>query len=378
MLKLLNGDLYSYERLRFTGLNTQDILNIASKNGIIIKNAVRTEYAVLEADVYRVHIKKLKKLLGKNKYKITTLKRRGASYKITANRKRIFLWMGMLFALAGLFIVFSRTWSVKVIGYDQPEKIIEIVKSNNMLTWKNGLTDKIESLQQLISQSDKNILWNSVTINGTVVEVYIKEDTTLKPVEDGQGNIYANKDCVIRNLIVLGGTGKVTNGATVSKGDILIEATQLIGEEYYPVNAKGKAIASVYYSASETVTLKNTVFNETGNKKTVCQIRFLGMNILAGGKNEFNNSNVTKEAINTYGLPIEITRITYSETEPSFESVDRETAIKEAETFLISKLKQQIPENAEIYKTDTTVTENDDNLTVYVYIETVEDVAVRG
>ena len=288
------------------------------------------------------------------------------------------MWLGMIFAFIGLCLVFSRTWSVNVIGYSQPERIIEIVKSNNMLSWKKSLNEKIEGLQQAINESDKNILWNSVNINGTVVEVYIKEDTTIMPEEDGQGNIYADKDCVIRNLIVLGGTGKVQNGATVSKGDVLIEATQLIGEEYYPVNAKGKAIASVYYSASETVTLKNTVFSETGNKKSICNIRFLGMNIFTGEKNEFTYSNAVTENINTFGLPIKITRITYNETTPSLEEIDREQAIKETETFLISKLKQQIPDNAEIYKTDTTITENDDNLTVYVYIETVEDVAVRG
>ena len=102
------------------------------------------------------------------------------------------------------------------------------------------------------------------------------------------------------------------------------------------------------------------------------------MNIFTGEKNEFTYSNAVTENINTFGLPIKITRTTYNETTPSLEEIDREQAIKETETFLISKLKQQIPDNAEIYKTDTTITENDDNLTVYVYIETVEDVAVRG
>ena len=63
MIKLLNGYLYSYARLRFTGLNTNDVLNIASLNGITIKNAQRTDYAQMEADVYFKDINKLKKLL---------------------------------------------------------------------------------------------------------------------------------------------------------------------------------------------------------------------------------------------------------------------------------------------------------------------------
>ena len=71
MIKLLYGDLYSYERLRFTGLHTEEILNIAYQNNITVKNVVRKEYAVIEADVYRLHIKKLKRLIGKNKYTLT-------------------------------------------------------------------------------------------------------------------------------------------------------------------------------------------------------------------------------------------------------------------------------------------------------------------
>ena len=63
MIKLFNGYLYSYERLCFTGLNTQQILNKAQKNNIVIKNAVRISYTQLEADVYRFQVKKLKKLL---------------------------------------------------------------------------------------------------------------------------------------------------------------------------------------------------------------------------------------------------------------------------------------------------------------------------
>ncbi|MBE7091859.1 MAG: hypothetical protein E7365_01605 [Clostridiales bacterium] len=378
MLKLLNGDLYSYERLRFTGLNTQDILNISYKNGIIIKNAVRTEYAQMEADVYSIHVKKLKKLLGKNKYKISTIKKRGVFYQFDTNKNRIFLWVSLLMAFLGLCLFFSRTWSVKVFGYDQPEKIIQIVKNNNMISWKKGLNNKIEDLQLQILKSDDNILWSWVTVNGTNIEVYVKKDETLKLPENKQGNLYASKDCVIRNLVVLGGTGKVENGKTVKKGDILIEATQKIGEEFYPVNAQGKAVASVYYSSSQTVPVKSTVYTETGNKKNICRIRFLGMDILAGGKNEFVTSNKTEQKINTFGLPIDITKIIYSETQGEIKTVDNETLVNETQAQLITFLKQQMPENAVVHKTETTVTENDDSLTVHVYIETVEDVAVRG
>lgn len=377
MIKLFNGYLYSYARLRFTGLNTQEILNKAYQNGIIIKNAVRTEYTQMEADVYRFQVKKLKKLLG-DKYKITAVKRRGVSYIITANKKRIALIISLIVAFLGICLVFSRTWSIKVIGYNNEQAITEIVKNSGMLSWKKGLNEKIYDVQAKISQSDKNILWNAISINGTVVEVYIKEDKTLKVEGAKEGNLVASKDCVIRNLIVHSGTGQVENGTAIKKGQLLIEAKQKFGEEIFPCKADGIAKASVFYSASLSVPQNETVFKETGNKKTLCNIKFLGMNIKAGGKNEFLNSFCTEEKINTFGLPIEITKFTYFETQAQSQQRDKDTLIQETQNSLLTKLKQQIPTEATIYKTDTTIFESDGVITVHTSIETIENVAVRG
>lgn len=377
MIKLFNGYLYSYVRLRFTGLNQQEILNKAYKNGIIIKNAVRTEYTQMEADVYRFQVKKLKKLL-KEKYKITVVKNHGVSYKITANKKRIALMLSLILAFTGICLVFSRTWSIKVIGYDNQKAITEIVKNSGMLSWKKGLKEKIYDVQAKISQSDKNILWNAISINGTVVEVYIKEDKTLKVEGAKEGNLVASKDCVIRNLIVHSGTGQVENGTAIKKGQLLIEAKQKFGEEFFPCKADGIAKASVFYSASLSVPQNETVFKETGNKKNLCNIKFLGMNIQAGGKNEFLNSFCTEEKINTFGLPIEITKFTFFETKAQSQQQDKDALIKETQDSLLTKLKQQIPDSATIYKTDTTIFENDGVITVHTSIETIENVAVRG
>ncbi len=377
MIKLLNGYLYSYARLRFTGLNTQEIFNKAYRNGIVIKNAVRTEYTQLEADVYRFQIKKLKKLLG-DKYKITTVKKHGATYKISAIKKRIALILSLILAFIGIGFVFSRTWSVKVIGYQNEKAIVDIVKNSGMLGFKKGLTDKIYEVQAKISQSDKNILWNSISINGTVVEVYIKEDKTLKVKPAQAGNLVASKDCVIRNLIVHSGTGQVVNDATVKKGQLLIEAKQKFGEEYFPCKAEGVARASVFYSDSVSVPINETVYIETGNVKNLCQIKFLGINVVAGGKNQFATSYKTTEEINTFFLPIKITKITHHETQAKTVTQDKETLILQAQNQLLTKLNQQIPSDATIYKTDTTIFESDGIITVFTSIETVENVAVRG
>ena len=59
-------------------------------------------------------------------------------------------------------------------------------------------------------------------------------------------------------------------------------------------------------------------------------------------------------------------------------SVDKNEKIKTVEAEIINRLKLTLPENAEIYETKTTAEESDGYLKIGVYIETVEDVAIRG
>lgn len=376
MIKLIYGDFYSYERLHFTGLKTQKILNLAKEHGIIIKNAVSLDSMNMEADVYLHQVKTLKKLLNKE-YKITTVKRHGAAYKIFSNKKRIFLWIMLPVMVIGLYILFSRTWQVKVTGYDY-ETIKSIVVENGMLDWRKNAISRIEDVESDILAQNEDVLWTNVSVKGSVVEVLVKKDTSLKTDDWGQGDIIAKKDCIIRNLIVTSGTQKVKNGETVSEGQQLIEASQKFGEQVFSVKAEGKAIASVWYYGSEELFLNKTVYEDTGDSCQFYKINILGKEVFSKSTKNFKTSRDVTEKVNTFFLPIKIEKITRYETLPKTIAVDREEAIKEAEKEIINKLKLQIPDDAQVYETKTTVQETDGILKVCVYIETVENVAIRG
>ncbi len=378
MIKLLCGSLYSYERLRFTGLNVQHILNIASKNGIIIKNAIRLEYTVLEADVYRVHIKKLKGLLNEGAYKITSVKRRGIFYKLLSTKKRFFLYIGLLVALCLITVNSLFVRSLKITGYDDTENIMRIAHETGIFGFKNNVQHKLEAFKEAVEKSDGDIVWSSVSLNGTSVEIYIKEKAYTKNDEGTDGALKAKKDCVIQNLIVTGGTANVKNGTAVSEGQELILPWVKMGESIYPVKAEGKAIASVWYSLSASEALTENTFKETGNESYAYEINLFGAEIKSEAASPYADYSVIREKVKTYGLPIEINKVTYKERKQETVTKDRETVIKEAESALLSRLYMEIPKEAAINKALTQVEEGDGVLTVYVHIETVEDVIIRG
>jgi sporulation protein YqfD len=377
MIELLGGNLYSYERLRFTGLNTERILNIASENGIIIRNAVRIEYAIMEADVYAVQVNKLKRLLPEG-YRVMPIKRKGLIYKLLFNRFRICLILGIIAAISLIYLYSLNIRYIEINGYSAPERLTAILMENGILDKRSKAQEKLKDIEKAILESDKNILWCDVHLNGTVAEVFVKESNEVKITEAATGTLRSKKACVIKNLVVTGGTAAVKNGDTVSLGQVLILPKVTIGENEYPVKAEGKAIASVWYSDSTSVILDETVYTETGNISTEYRMKLFGMDISSKSNNSFEHFITETENINLFGLPMKIERVTYKETIKETAVFDREQAIKEAEIGLINKLRLQIPSDAAVYRTDTTVYESDGILTVYVYIETVEDVLIRG
>jgi sporulation protein YqfD len=211
-----------------------------------------------------------------------------------------------------------------------------------------------------------------------VAEVFIKESNAIKITAPDENALISKKACVIKNLVVTGGTGAVKNGDTVSEGQVLIMPKVTVGENEYSVKAEGKALASVWYSDSTSVVLNEEVYTETGSVYEEYKIDLFGMKIISGNKNSFDNFITESKKINLFGLPLNIEKVTYKETEGIITSFDKEQAIKEAEHGLINKLRLQIPCDAAIYRTDTAVYESDGILTVYVYIETIEDVLIRG
>ena len=162
-----------------------------------------------------------------------------------------------------------------------------------------------------------------------------------------------------------------------SKGQKLIDGSVQFGENIYSVTPQGRALASVWYYDFAEILLEETVAQPTGRTKTVRNLAIFGMNVSLGGQNEFEQFTAEKRLVNCAGLPIVIEETVYIETENIIVPVDKNAAVAQAEKELLDGLQLQLPEDAKIAETKTTVEEENGVIRVFVYIETIEDVAVR-
>lgn len=378
MVKLIkNNFILGKVRVKVTGLSLENLLNMAAENGILLENVVRTEYACIEADVFRSDLKKLKRLIPAQSYKTDYIRRRGLSFAVSANVRRIALLLGMILSFSALITASQRTWEIRVTGSSHPEQIEQILREYGLLDWHGAVAERIEEAQKMLTSQQEDILWSSISVKGAVVDVYVKEDYSLKPEEVPNGNIVAAKDCMIKNLIVTQGTAQVKNGQIVSKGQTLIDGSVQFGENIYQVTPQGKALASVWYYDSAEILLEEMIAQPTGRTKTVRNLSVFGMNVALGGQNEFEQFSVEEKNIECAGLPIMIRETTYIETENILVTIDKEAAVLQAEKDLTESLQLLLPEDARIAETKTTVEEENGIVRVFVYIETIEDVAVR-
>ncbi len=376
MVKLLGGKLFEV-RVSVTGTNVAKRIEKFSEMGIILKNVKRTNVSSVSFTVANEDFKKIKKAISTDSYRIAVISRKGPLSLLFSFRKRYALIFGLLAGIICLFVISQRVCIVRVHGTDDAENVKNIAVSNGVLDWHGKVNERIFGIEQAINESNSRIIWNTVEVKGAVADIFVKEGTD-KPENEFCEKIVSAKDCVIKNLIVEKGTGTASNGQTVSKGQILIDGKTVIGENEYTTSAQGKAYASVFYMESREVPITEEVYTKTGRTTVKTEISVFGIDTASKNTVEFTNFVFDEKDVNTHFLPIKIKKITYFETEKSNIVHDTEQLKKQTETDLLNKLKSEIPKDASIYETKTTAEEKDGFLCVTTYIETIENVAIRG
>lgn len=358
--------------IKVTGLNLKKVLDRARENGITMYAVKRTDISSMEITLTEKSAESLQKLLPEEEYKIEFMQKQGLLYKLASLKGRYALFVGLIVITALMFILSHRTWFVRVYGAEKSENIITVAENSGAIG-KYGDIDT-EKIAQAVTESAEEIIWSSVRVKGIVTEIYVKIKPQAEQAESAE-KIVASKDGRLLSLTVTGGTAEAEEGTTVLKGQTLISGRQTIGETEYPVNASGKAMAEVWYYASEEVELKE--YKKTGREKTATEFSVFGIKVLPE-KCAYENFEEEKTEIDTYFLPIRIYKIIYRETEEISAGADRESIAKETAEELEKKIRTLIPQDAKIKDKEYGFEEKDGVLSVWTYTETVEDIAQRG
>lgn len=366
-----------------TGLSPEKLLNIAAKNNISLSGVRRLSYTQLCFNIGPADYNRLKKLLPEGRYKLNIGSSRGLSLMLYAFRARYCLIAGIIVSIVLAFFASSRIWFVKVRGCEKvsEENVLQLLESYGLKSGARVSGEELDEMEKQLMHDISDISWVGISRRGVNIYAYIKESSELPestPI-DKPADVVALKDGVVEKVTVLQGRAVVTQGQTVRAGDVLISG-ELIYQDlpYQYIYALGDVQARIWYSGERKISLVQSETVRTGNTAVVRTMRIFGQDIPLDGENPFASYEVEskEQDVMNLGIPVTIITQTYYETEKREYSITQEEALELGKSDLEQELSGQIPKDAEILRTQSSVkaVEGENAVIVSMFIETLEQI----
>ena len=366
-----------------TGLSPEKLLNLAAKNHISLSGVRRLSYTQLCFNIGPADYNRLKKLLPEGRYKLNIGSSRGLSLMLYAFRARYCLIAGIIISIVLAFFASSRIWFVKVRGCEKvsEENVLQLLESYGLKSGASVSGEELDEMEKRLMQDISDISWVGISRRGVNIYAYIKESSELPestPI-DKPADVIALKDGVVEKVTVLQGRAVVTQGQTVRAGDVLISG-ELIYQDlpYQYIYALGDVQARIWYSGERKISLVQSETVRTGNTAVVRTMRIFGQDIPLDGENPFASYEVEsrEQDVMNLGIPVTIITQTYYETEKREYSITQEDALELGKSDLEQELSAQIPQDAEILRTQSSVKAavGENAVIVSMFIETLEQI----
>ncbi len=215
-----------YLKIRVTGYSPERFLNLCKNKNLDIwgLEAVHNAY---EMYININGFRKLKPILRKTKTRVTIEERIGLPFFFYKYRKRTAFFIGSLFCILMIFSCTFFVWRIDVQGNQAitDEVLLEFLETKEI---KHGMVKQKINCEQIAKDIRKQfdeIIWVTVSLEGTNLLVHIKENTdTFKEEEEIMTacDIISDKTGIITDIIVRSGVPKVQVGSEVKKGDLLV------------------------------------------------------------------------------------------------------------------------------------------------------------
>lgn len=282
----------------------------------------------------------------------------GLPAKAHRYKGRQVLTMGVLVFAAGLYLLSSFIWVIRVEGNERvtTEDILSYCQEELGLkpaVWKRGVNPQ-EITKELLIQFP-SISWVSVGIEGTDITIKIAETIEKTELIDKETpcDVRAIMDGVILKITAERGTPVVKEGDVVKKGDVLISSEILIGlegEEQHTeyVAAEGAVTAKVWQRLTEELPLTYEEKVYTGEIKTNKVLRFWGKDAdfirPAVGKSEADVEVLFEKdlTLGDFQMPISIKKEQYNIYNLESKSRTVEEAKAELQEILQNKTEQSL------------------------------------
>ena len=301
-------------------------------------------------------------------------------------KKRLGIWLGIMISVFLLYISSNTVWDIRVSGNDyvSDKDIINLLSMSGI---KEGCfinKGVLENAYNEILIREPRIAWISVNYDGTVANVEIDE-TNIVPDRidrDGNVNLIAACDGIVKRTDVFDGRAEVIKDETVTKGQLLISSfTESRKTGVFMRCARGNVWALTVHNYEISVK-RSKVKREICDSGNVNSIVVLGRRIPAYIRNETNVKNMETDVFSekysmfgVYPMPFRIETKAFNTYLLKDTTITEDEAKAEAEKELKYRIDKDL-HDAEVVKREERVMETDDEFIFIYELSCFENIAV--
>ena len=402
--------LRGYLVIDIEGNHGEKLINMAVSRGHFLWEIRRVTSNRVQAKIYSETFPSLRHIARATGSRVRINSKKGIPFLVKKIYRRKMFPVGILFFLVCLYLLSSFIWSVEIKNVSDLKmhtegQIFHAASSCGLkkgaLRYRLDTSDIKESMERKLPRAS----WVGVEISGTraILEVVEKVLPDEKHLDRQPGNILAQKDGIIEEILVLSGTAGVMEGDTVKKGDLLISGeiiheieeeededsenedprSDIEDEQEEPVyfRAKGIVRARAWYEFEERVNLEDKVERKTGQSQKVLVLRIGKKKFIKGLENPpYKTYKEEKKVRKLPGLgnmkiPMEITSTVHYELKRDKIYRSMAEARDLAEKNVIKKIEDKLPPNSKIISKKTNVKSQDEKKVILlVLVETIEEI----
>lgn len=351
----LNGSVIIY----IQGNHVEKFLNLVIQQQIEITEICWQNDTLISAKVPWYSLGKLRHIAKQSKCRFRIYRRGGFPlFWLKAKRRKALVWGSIVFVA----IVYVASFIALDIQVTSPEPLTEVrLEEVVALAEKNGIRPYHSTWFMDFHQAEKEILkelpalsWVGIHTEKGKIVINVVEKKLIEQEEQDFlfGNILANKDGLIENILVRKGTAAVEKGTTVISGQPLVWGNN----GYQRLAADAIILARVWYQGFGECSTLETAHKLTGNeKKNFLLTNAAGQSILLWGSKETPYSLYHQQEISyplviwrQYQLPFIGNVIAYQEEEAVSVTRSEEDALQEAISRGKLEARKKVPPQAEI------------------------------
>lgn len=363
------------------------IINLCSAHGIPFWDVRWQDGAHFTMYTTRKGERLLRQVSERSGAAIRTLRRRGIPVMVGRIRRRYALLAGLaaaalLFAASNLFV-----WGFEVTGNDTipAEIVLRALEKEGVTVGCRGLSINQERLRNHVLLELKDISWLAVNVKGCVAHVQVVERRRPPEIvrDDQAANVVSSRDGLVTKVEALDGRAEVMEGATVTRGQLLISGVGDNGHKVWLMHGMGRVWARTWYELSTLVPLRTEEKGSMGRPLTRFALDFGKHRIKIYGKGSVVPANCDK--ITQYkawtlpgGIRLPVTLVT-ERWLPYTTSVGEQAegpARQEGEALLLHLLEQQLDRDGSVTETRFAAARQGNYLLVTLKAECLEQIGV--